>query len=136
MQTINSCEWFIASSLHRLAFVRTCFSIKKPTRTLPDIDHISFAPVQRAQFQEVMAANRAHKNKIGTLPPQNTPLKRGILWTWRFSCRKNTDILGAHKICAAISCPRIADNNFMDTRIYLIVTRIRITKVRLLPETP
>ena len=28
---------------------------------------------------------RAHKNKIGTSPPpQNPPLKRGILWTWVF----------------------------------------------------
>ena len=67
---------------------------------------------------------RAHKNKIGTPPPlqtQNTPppLKRGILWTWRFSCRKNAEIRGAHKIGTAISGPRIADKTFTDTRIFL-----------------
>ena len=68
---------------------------------------------------------RAHKNKIGTPPPpkpKNTPpKKRGILWTWRFSCRKNTEILGAHQIGTAISGPRIADTNFTDTRIFLIL---------------
>ena len=60
---------------------------------------------------------RAHKNKIGTPPPQtqNPPLKQGILWTWRFSCRKKMEILGVHKIGAAISGPRIADKNFTDT---------------------
>ena len=67
---------------------------------------------------------RAHKNKISTSPaPQSKitpPLKRGILWTWRFCCRKNTEILGAHKIGAAISGPRIADKNFTDTRMFLI----------------
>ena len=69
---------------------------------------------------------RAHKNKIGTSPPPKKknqippPKKPGILWTWRFSCRKNTEILGAHKIGAAISGPRIADKNFTDTRIFLI----------------
>ena len=35
------------------------------------------------------------------------------------SCRKNTEILGAHQIGAAISGPRIADKNFTDTRIFL-----------------
>ena len=44
------------------------------------------------------------------------PLKRG---TWRFSCRKNAEIPGAHKIGAAICGPRIADKNFMDARIFL-----------------
>ena len=32
---------------------------------------------------------------------------------------ERTQILGAHKIGAAISGPRIADKNFMDTRIFL-----------------
>ena len=36
-----------------------------------------------------------------------------------FSCRKNAFFPGAHKIGAAISGPRIADTNFMDTRIFL-----------------
>ena len=31
-------------------------------------------------------------------PKPKTPPKRGILWTWRFSCRKNTEILGAHEM--------------------------------------
>ena len=67
---------------------------------------------------------RAHKNKIGLPPPPPNlkyppPPKRGTLWTWRFSCRKNAEILGVHKIGAAISGPRIADKNFMDTRIFL-----------------
>ena len=61
----------------------------------------------------------AHKNKIGTSPPNPTPPpKRGILWTWRFSCRKNAEILGAHKIGAAISGLRIADKNITDTRFF------------------
>ena len=66
---------------------------------------------------------RAHKNKIGTPPPppqpKIPPLKRGILWTWRFSGRNNTETLGVHKIGAVISGPRIADKNFTDTRIFL-----------------
>ena len=64
---------------------------------------------------------RAHHNKIGTPPPQteNPPPKTRILWTWRFSCRKSAEILGVHKIGAAISGPRIADTNFTDMRIFL-----------------
>ena len=38
---------------------------------------------------------RAHKNKIGTPPhpknPKYPPLKGGLFWAWRFSCRKNAD---------------------------------------------
>ena len=56
---------------------------------------------------------RAHENKIGTPPPppnpKYPPLRRGILWTWRFSCRKNAFFPGVHKIGAAVSGPRIAD---------------------------
>ena len=71
---------------------------------------------------------RAHKNKIGPPPPQNPkypppPLKRGILWTGGFSCRKNAIFPRVRKIGAAISGPRIADTNFTDTRIFLIVKR-------------
>ena len=36
-----------------------------------------------------------------------------------FPCRKNAIFPRAHKIGAAISGPRIADKNFMDTRIFL-----------------
>ena len=75
----------------------------------------------RSLSEHVFQKNpRAHKNKIGTPPPKPKipPLKQGILWTWRFSCRRNTEILGAHKIGAAISGPRIADKNFTDTSIF------------------
>ena len=63
------------------------------------------------------------KIKSALPPPPQTqsppPPKRGILWTWRFCCRKSAEILGVHKIGAAISGPRIADTNFTDTRIFL-----------------
>ena len=78
--------------------------------------HAHFA--EKSLFQK---NPHAHRKKIGTPPPPNPkypPLKRGILWTWRFSCRKNAEILGAHQIGAAISGPRIADKNFTDTRIF------------------
>ena len=54
-------------------------------------------------------------------PPPNSkpPPKTRILWTWRFSCRKKAEILGAHKIGAANSGPRIADTDFTDTRTFL-----------------
>ena len=83
-------------------------------------------PVATSKMCIALAADqknpRAHENKIGTPPPKPKippPPKRGILWTWRFSCRKNAEILGVHKIGAAISGPRIADTNFTDTRIFL-----------------
>ena len=50
-------------------------------------------------------------------PPKNPtpppPPKRGILWTWRFFCRKKSFFPGFHKIGAAIFGPRIADTNFV-----------------------
>ena len=52
------------------------------------------------------------------LPP---PLKRGILWTQVF-LQKEGIFPGVHKIGAAISGPRIADKNFTDTRIFLILS--------------
>ena len=66
---------------------------------------------------------RAHENKVGTSPAQktqNTPpqKKRGILWTWRISCRKDAFFPGAHKIGAALSGPRIAGKNLTDTRLF------------------
>ena len=70
---------------------------------------------------------RAHKNKIGTPPPQSPkypPLKRGILWTWLF-LQNRRFFPGVHKIGAAISGPRIADKNFTDTRIFLTKGRFR-----------
>ena len=49
-------------------------------------------------------------------PPKKT---EKILWAWGFSCRKNQKILGAHKIGAAISGPRIAGRKITDMRIFL-----------------
>ena len=66
------------------------------------------------------------KNPRAHPPPQtqnNPSKKRGIYGHGGFSCRKNTEILGAHKIGAAISGPRIADKNFTDTRIFLITRK-------------
>ena len=54
-----------------------------------------------------------------TLPPPKT---RNFM-DMEFSRRKNAEILGAHKIGAAISGPRIADKNFTDTRILKILTK-------------
>ena len=66
---------------------------------------------------------RAHKNKIGTSSPQSPkyppPLKRGILWACRVSCRKNAIFPGTHRIDAAISGPRIAAKHFTDMRLFL-----------------
>ena len=68
---------------------------------------------------------RAHRNKIGTPPtpnlknPKYPPLKRGILWTWRFSCREKAKIPGAHKIGAPISGPRIAGKTFYGHEMFL-----------------
>ena len=47
--------------------------------------------------------------KIHKIPP---PLKRGIRWAWRLSCRKNAEIPCARKTGAAISGPRIAGKTF------------------------
>ena len=51
------------------------------------------------------------------------PPKRTNSWTWVFPAER-THSPGAHKIGAAISSPRIADNNFADTRIFLINGRL------------
>ena len=104
----------------------TCFGSRPPWVWTSDWD-VSVAPrsEKEAASEDRMGLDcqknpRAHKNQIGTpLPPQTqhiTPPKRGILWTWKCSCRKNAEILGAHKIGAAISGPRIADTNFLRTR--------------------
>ena len=49
----------------------------------------------------------------------NPPIKRGILWAWEFSSRKNQKMPGAHKIGAAISGPRIAVGKLTDIRLFL-----------------
>ena len=56
-----------------------------------------------------------HKNKIGTPPhpkPKIPPKTRNFM-DMEVSCGENAEILGAHKIGAAISGPRIADKNFI-----------------------
>ena len=58
-----------------------------------------------------------------TTPPP-PPLKRGILWTLVF-LQKERIFPSAQKIGAAISGPRIADTNFTDTRIFLIMGLFR-----------
>ena len=58
---------------------------------------------------KIKSAPRPLPEKTQNTPP---PLKRGILWTWRFSCRKNAIFPGAHKFGSAISGPRIADTEF------------------------
>ena len=64
---------------------------------------------------------RAHKNKIGTLPPppQNPknppPPKTRNFYGYGFSCRTDAFFQASIKIGAAISGPRIADTNFTDT---------------------
>ena len=63
------------------------------------------------------------KIKLALPPPskknRKPPLKGGILWALWFSCRKNQKMPGAQKIGAAISGPRIAGGNLMDTTIVL-----------------
>ena len=66
---------------------------------------------------------RAHKNKIGTPPPPKPkippPPKNEEFYGHGFFLRKERIFPGVHKIDAPISGPRIADNNFTDTRIFL-----------------
>ena len=49
---------------------------------------------------------------VGPSKPPPPPKKRGILWTWRFCCRKNTEILGAHKIGAGHFRPQNCGQEF------------------------
>ena len=64
---------------------------------------------------------RAHKNKIGTPPPQNpnNPPPKTRNFMDRVCLQKERIFPGVHTIGAAISGPRIADMNFTDTRIFL-----------------
>ena len=67
------------------------------------------------------------KIKIGTPPPKKKPKYPLPLneefYGHGFSCRKK-NFPRPHKIGAAISGTRIADKNFMDTRIFLKKLRI------------
>ena len=56
-------------------------------------------------------------------PPKNHPPKKGNLRTW-FFLQKERIFPGVHKIGAPISGPRIADTNFTDTRIFLILINL------------
>ena len=52
------------------------------------------------------------------IPP---PPKRGILWTWRFSCRKNAFFQAPIKLAQPFPAPELRAENFTDTRIFLIL---------------
>ena len=54
-----------------------------------------------------------------TPPPQNEEF-----YGHGFSCRKSAFFPGVHKIDAPISGPRIADKNFMDTRVFLSFSQL------------
>ena len=69
---------------------------------------------------------RAHKNKISTPPPKKPkipPLKRGILWTWVFSCRKSTFFQASIKLTHPFPAPELRTKIFMDMRIFLKICR-------------
>ena len=73
---------------------------------------------------------RAHKNKIGTFPPQKEtkippPPKRRNFMDMGFSCRKSAFFPGAHEIGAGIFRPRLRTKHFTDTRIFLILAERR-----------
>ena len=85
---------------------------------------------------------RAHKNKIGTPPPPPKPKipppppKRRNFMDMAFSCRTDAFFPGVHKIGAAISGPRTADNkNFTDTRIFLIQAGPSMAPLSLMQQT-
>ena len=80
-----------------------------------------------ARYPKIREIPAPIKIKSALPPPQKKPripppLKRGILWTRRFSCRKKAKTPGAHKIGTPISGPRIADKYFTDTRMFLTKT--------------
>ena len=82
-----------------------------------------------ARYQNIRRIRAPIKIK-SALPPPNPkyppPPQNEEFYGHRFSCRKNAFFPGVHKIGAAISGPRIADTNFMDTRIFLIGVFLRI----------
>ena len=67
---------------------------------------------------------RAHKNKSALPPPPQNPKsppqkKRGILWTWRFSCRKKAFFQVSIKFSQPCPAPEMRTKYFTDTRIFL-----------------
>ena len=71
--------------------------------------------------------SRAHKNNIGTSqpppPPKKNPkypdLKRGILWAWGFSCRKNQKSQTPIKLAQPFPVPKLRTKNFTNMGIVL-----------------
>ena len=117
----------IATSIARYEKYR-CWASKHLYNTpFCNISRDSYAISPSKKFRKIPAPIKI-KSALPSPQTQNTPPppKRGILWTWRFSYNKNAEILGAHKIGATISSPRIADTNFMDTRIFLEESALRI----------
>ena len=96
-----------------------------------------FSEAESAFVRKIRAP---HKNKIGTPPPpppKPPPPKKEEFYGHRFSCRKNAFFPGVHKIGAAISGPRIADTNFTDTGIFLILFLLNFCPCsRALPQYP
>ena len=86
----------------------------------------SFASPQELPFYQKNP--RTHKNKIGTSPPPPNPKyppppKTRNFMDMAFPAERTQFFPGVHKIGAAISGPRIADTNFTDTRIFLILNK-------------
>ena len=109
-----------------------------PTRSQPKLPLLNFTGIMVAFTSRTSIDNkqgidqknpRAHKNKIGTSPPgpQNQipppPQTRNFMDLEVF-LQKEGIFPGVRKIGAAISGPRIADTNFTDTRIFLIIDAI------------
>ena len=69
---------------------------------------------------------RAHKKRIGTSPPKKKtqipapPPKRGILWAWRFSCRKKAVFSRRPSNWRShFRPPELRAKHFKDTRIFM-----------------
>ena len=123
-------RWKIAARNPESSHHSLCWDWEIAARNPESSHHCMHIFIDRRQrfykFPPLSQKNpRAHKIKSALPPPQtqNTPppLKRGSLWTWRFSCTRKAIFPGAHKIGAAISGPRIADTTFTDMRIFLII---------------
>ena len=78
---------------------------------LLELSEIPFSSTEKVQKNP-----RAHKIKNRHCPPPQTttlpPLKRGILWTWVFSCRKNAFFQAPIKLAQPFPAPELRTNNF------------------------
>ena len=90
------------------------FSCQKSSQTL-----VSAQSFHKPYFRKIRAPIKI-KSALPP-PPKKKPPKKGEFYGHCFSCRKNAFFPGVHKIGAPISGPRIADTNFTDTRIFLII---------------